>query len=380
LPPKKVDTEIGQELLFINQELENKNYTAVIDFINKYFEKNELNEKNARILFIKGEVLQKLAKKLNKRVTQKKIELAKKYGLTVKREKIYYNFKEFRNIWEKFPSTQIGKDSFKIWYNSLKKIDEKISALEGYISKIKKDKVKFQLELVDLYISKLEENKKKYSKKLLKLYDKIIESSSDNKEKAVAFINKNLLYFKQKQDINKLRENFSKFKTKFPLYNSIKYYILGEIVFREEKLDEAHSYFKKSLKFLKKPFTKSAKIPVLLAMLEEFPNNTIDAFKNEIIKKKELVISLLKYKNRLTREKFFVITGKRVRVRKKPTISKRNIITSLNYGDKVIVIEKSKHCEEIEGRKNYWYKVELKDGTTGWIFGQYLTTFLINQK
>lgn len=378
-PPKKVDKDIGQELLFINQELENKNYTAVIDFINKYFEENELNEKTARILFIKGEILQKLAKELNKKLTRKNMKLAKKYGLTVKGKKFYYNFKEFRNIWEKFPDIQIGKDAFKIWYNSLKNIDDKISALEEYISRIKKDNAKIQIELANLYLTKLKENRKKYYKKLLKLYDKIIESSPDNREKAEAFINKNLLYFKQKRDIDKLKENFLKFKSKFPLYNSIKYYILGEINFSKGKLDEAYDYFEESLKFLKRRF-KSDKVPLFLAILEEFPDNTIDIFKNEIIKKKELVKALLKYNKRLSRKRFFIITGRRVRVRKEPIISTKNIITSLNYGDKVIVIERSKSCEVIEGRRNYWYKVELKDGTTGWVFGQYLASFLINQK
>ncbi len=377
---KEIDPRIGQELLFITQEFESKNYENVIKFVEDFFEKNEINQESVQILFKKGEALQKLAQKLNKKYSKENIKIAKKYGLKIKNKKIYYDYKDFKIISEKFPDIQIGKKSFKIWYASLTNINDKISALEDYIKRVK-NKSNLQLELSDLYIEKLfAHNNEKISDKLIKLYKEIINSASNPKEKSIAFINKNILLLSKQKDLSKIEEEILTFKCKLPLYNSIKYYMLGEIAFLDERLEKANKFFKKSLKFIKKVENNSKEIPSLLVKFESLPDSTLKTFKQEIIKKIALIKSLISYRKNLVDKKIAFITGKRVRIRKTPYVGKKNIITSLNYGDKVIIIERSDKPYEVKGKRNYWYKVELKDGTIGWIFGQYLTSFLINKE
>jgi len=66
------------------------------------------------------------------------------------------------------------------------------------------------------------------------------------------------------------------------------------------------------------------------------------------------------------------VTGDYVRVRTGPTLQHR-ILTKVNRGTKVTVIEKSKEKMKIESMEAYWYKVKLEGKEiTGWIYGAFL--------
>ena len=66
------------------------------------------------------------------------------------------------------------------------------------------------------------------------------------------------------------------------------------------------------------------------------------------------------------------VTGDYVRVRTGPTLQHR-ILTKVNRGTKVTVVEKSKEKMKIESMEAYWYKVKLEGKEiTGWIYGAFL--------
>lgn len=66
-----------------------------------------------------------------------------------------------------------------------------------------------------------------------------------------------------------------------------------------------------------------------------------------------------------------VITENSVRLRKTPSTSSE-IITQLSKGSSVKVLDRIETEETIGGLTNYWYRVRLKNGTEGWMFGAWL--------
>jgi len=66
------------------------------------------------------------------------------------------------------------------------------------------------------------------------------------------------------------------------------------------------------------------------------------------------------------------VTGDYVRVRTGPTLEHR-ILTKVNHGTPVTVLERDDKLVTIKEMKNYWYRIRLdKSGIEGWMFGHYL--------
>jgi len=66
------------------------------------------------------------------------------------------------------------------------------------------------------------------------------------------------------------------------------------------------------------------------------------------------------------------ITGDYVRVRTGPSL-KHKILTKVNRGTPVRILDRDKAIAEINGVKNYWYHIKLeKSGIEGWMWGQYM--------
>ncbi|MBN1899229.1 MAG: SH3 domain-containing protein [Spirochaetes bacterium] len=373
------DPSIAQEIILINQEFESGNYEKVINFINEFFEKYELNDSNAKLLVKKAQTYEAIVEQANKiRSKDEKKKIAKRYHLDLVQGDLDYDGEDLVPVWKKFPNSEIGKISFDQWFETRTNISERISSLEKYIKGLN-DKAKWQLALSELYIQKFISNSKKYSLKLLELSDQIMRSKANSTEKAEAFINKNIILLKQQEDLDRIYKNLEGFESRSKFYLALKYYILAQIALSRDRLDKAKEYFEKAVDFLRKAEKKKADLPALLVNYEDLPDSTKATLQKEIAKKIQLVKYLLRYNKKLKDKKMAYVLGKRVRVRKDPSVRKKNVITSLNYGDKVIVVERSDTIEEINGEKNYWYKVELKDGITGWIFGKYLTLFLVNE-
>jgi uncharacterized protein YgiM (DUF1202 family) len=66
------------------------------------------------------------------------------------------------------------------------------------------------------------------------------------------------------------------------------------------------------------------------------------------------------------------VTGDYVRIRSGPTLEHR-ILTKVNRGTMVSIISRGDSLVDVNGQKNYWYRVKLQEGEIeGWIFGLYL--------
>jgi len=66
------------------------------------------------------------------------------------------------------------------------------------------------------------------------------------------------------------------------------------------------------------------------------------------------------------------ITATSLNVRHIPSTS-GNVIDTLKRGDVINIIERSKNTSDVDGVKDYWYKVELPKKKTGWVFGQFIS-------
>jgi hypothetical protein len=66
------------------------------------------------------------------------------------------------------------------------------------------------------------------------------------------------------------------------------------------------------------------------------------------------------------------VTGDYVRIRTGPTLHYR-ILTKVNKGTVATILERSASVVEINGMKNYWYRIKLENkDIEGWMFGAYL--------
>ena len=51
----------------------------------------------------------------------------------------------------------------------------------------------------------------------------------------------------------------------------------------------------------------------------------------------------------------------------------------LQKSSEVTLYEQSKNQEEIDGEKNFWYKVKVDEETYGWVYGAYVRIFFEDQ-
>ena len=61
-------------------------------------------------------------------------------------------------------------------------------------------------------------------------------------------------------------------------------------------------------------------------------------------------------------------------IRDKPSLC-GNKIGIIQKGVEVTLYEESKNQEEIDGEKNFWYKVKVDEETYGWVYGAYVRKF-----
>ncbi len=73
-------------------------------------------------------------------------------------------------------------------------------------------------------------------------------------------------------------------------------------------------------------------------------------------------------------DKIGIIIEKDSALRTQPYIYSTKI-QELRRGDKVIILEQSAETSFIAGKKNYWFKILLDNGITGWIYGANIKLF-----
>ena len=65
-------------------------------------------------------------------------------------------------------------------------------------------------------------------------------------------------------------------------------------------------------------------------------------------------------------------------IRDTPSLSGKKI-GMLSKANEVTLYEQSKNQEEIDGEKNFWYKVKVDEETYGWVYGAYVRIFFEDQ-
>jgi hypothetical protein len=122
-------------------------------------------------------------------------------------------------------------------------------------------------------------------------------------------------------------------------------------------------------------FSKNEKQTYQITVMIENPNPTIE----EEITARKILFSVRKEEKsnsiiKSASKKQSLIAGNFINIRNSP-YKQALVLLQLNDGDKVYMIGKSDHQDEIGGEKNYWYKIEFqKDGKTiqGWVYGKFI--------
>ncbi|MDD5067269.1 MAG: SH3 domain-containing protein, partial [bacterium] len=156
--------------------------------------------------------------------------------------------------------------------------------------------------------------------------------------------------------------------------SSLALYLLGDLSFIENNLDDAKKYYQEARQELKGRMEKKTQDNMIIG-LGNFSGERLENVRFNLDRKMKLIEKMLGYRRNFVNRNFAIINGERVRIRKNPVITRNNVVTSLNYGDKVILLSRGPEREKVEGDENYWYQIQLMDNTTGWVFGQYLIFF-----
>ena len=362
-----------QEYMLLSNEFDKRNYIRVIEFADNFFNKNSLDKDNVKILLLEVEAKEKFLRELNRKSRKSRWETAKKCGFKIIKDKIFYDYKELKKIGEELSDTEYCMDAFYKYIEKITDRKEKINSYTEFTDNIKDKKIKNRLrfELSDIYSQNLNDLKRKEAKELNKLYIKLL--TTEYKDKVI--INSVILEYKITGKRDYYKKEITALLNEKNSNGMLANYLMGELEFINTDYDTSENYFNKAKKMFKH-VGKEDKIPLLLSTLEYFPGSSLENLKNIINRKIKLIERLIKYQNILKEKKIALITGERVRVRTGPVILKRNIISTLNYGDKVIIVKRSDKKEKLENEENYWYKIELIDNTTGWVFGKYLLFFI----
>ncbi len=366
------------EVMLVSGELKSKNYKKVIEFVNDYFDEYEIDKSNVELIDYKlkaiKEYIKLLQKKINKKNMKRLIKEAKSLGIKYRKGKFYYDYIDYYRIWQAFPSEKKYISLFWKYYKNIKSRKQKKNLLMEFIKKvnIEKEKEKAINKITEIYEDEYINNKISLEE-LLDFYSEIKPFSTDkNRIQFIIEIGKYIL----KNDINKLKNKLTENLEREDITGYISKFMYTEFLIKNQEFERAYKLLKELKRDLK-GYNKKEEISPVICIAYMWKDNTIDTFKEEVKKRYEITRNIINFREKLIKNKKGVITGKRIRIRKTPKVSKKNIITSLNYGDIVIIKGRSKEREKVNGETDYWYKVELKDGTVGWVFGKYISIFCI---
>lgn len=359
---------VDQEYLMISQEFDAKNYAKAIDFVDRFFKENSLKEDTIKLLLLKARAREKLRETLTD--SRRHRDLVKKYAYQVSGGRVRYLFEEYRKIWQEFPDTEYGKAAFRHTVEAVTNLKERIADYEKYIRLVKDSRHARELkyELSRLYLKGAGESR--YASGLLKIYKGLLKTSYHDD----VLLNYHLLKYRMDRNLKAYRSGLEvlvKEKRKnFPLA----LYLLGDLAFIENHLDRALEYYRRAGEGFKDLDEKNL-TEGLIAGADGRGRSFLSRAGGRLDRKIKLIDRIQAMRKNLVNRNFAVINGERVRVRKTPALARNNVITSLNYGDRVILLSQSEKKEKAEGDEDYWYSIQLTDNTTGWVFGKYLIFF-----
>lgn len=355
-----------QEYIMISQEFDTKNYDKVIDYVDKFFKENSLKEENVKLLNLKAEAKARLANQLKD--SKKYKDRIEKYGFKIIKNRVVYGYEEYITLWEEFPETEYGKAAFLKMISISSNVKDRIDYYKKYMDLIK-DKIhldSLKYELSKIYLT----DYKKYITELIKLYNDLMPG--EYKEDVI--LNYYIIKFKLDKDFESYRNNLKSLILEKNSNAVLANYLLGDLTFIENNLDEAKKYYgdaKNQIKNVKEKQMGKGMV-ISFGIISDV---LMEKIKMNIVHKLVLIDKVLSYRKNLIDKNFAIVNGERVRVRKDPVVVRNNVVTTLNYGDRVILIKKKEKADKIDGEESYWYFVQLMDNTSGWIFGKYLMFF-----
>lgn len=377
----------------IQELFKNQKYEKFFKAVNFYY-KSTNNNKKATPLYLKAKAFEKIGQILNS-TNKKNRNLYHRYKKFFRKQnKTYiYSGEAYYDVFTKFSKSAFAKQAYTKYIQLYYPFGSHISktAVQNYIKilqKLSNDKIiekkKFHTLQEDLlrsyrYLCGFEEINKstlpvnsKYFKQLFSFSDKIIKKSHDTSLLIPAYdsqlriflwTNKKKLLF---EVTKKIIKNFPDNKIAL-----MPYYIRANAFYIKNNFTQSLSDYKNALKILNQ---NSFSDTILKSY--NIKQDNLKHFKQDIHKKIKVISANLAYNSAIKNHNIGIITGDTVRLRSSQSIeSSKNVIATLNTGDKVVILKKSGKKTILEGYNDFWYNVKMFNGQTGWIFGKYLLIF-----
>lgn len=378
----------------VKVEFEAENYDRVLKLADSYYRSTNEKTKIPGPLFLKGRALEKIVEAPEGYDPADYI----KYGLSLQGDRYVYDGRDYRKVFEEYNGSGFAQESYRRFLDLNHPFQSKNFSDDKQI--------RFYLKLLDKYFWK-----NPYAEKFLGKDQKedIISSYLDSWVQLAGFLNK-------EQDLNKrffsdlikacrtVRSN-SKNRDTVLRSHFAEFYILlqsGDDFSLQEKINRIialypgekpsayiwylqanHFYIEEKKQEALKSFRRAYSVAKGSGLTDEDLNkyflydcSGVHSFLRDIRRKTELIETEEQYRKMLNRHDIAVVTGNNVRLRETRDVDdKRNIITSLNTGDRVICLQRSEEKEDLGGYKDYWYFVRARNGSEGWLFGKYLLFF-----
>lgn len=396
-----------QSLLAIQEEFESGKYEKVLTAIDQYKNSLETNSR-AKMYQMKAESLEQIAATLTRKMpkTNKtayvKNALSKyaSYDIGYQNGKFTYFGSDYKKIYDAqdqrsgslafrkkhlslndpFLSGSSPENAALIRFEDLAKKQLKYLTDENHFTS--KEKAEFSEILLDAFLKiafgqpSTNDRKTGFNKSVFPELEKSAQAVWENsdrkamKAKALA-VQLNLSMMKNRTD--RAKELMDQLVKDFPSdrYSAFAHAWLGDKHYVRAELGKAKASYQAAEKvFSTLGFTSEIWDPV-------FPEvRDVEQFRSRVGKMLRLVQSEIEYAKFINNSKLAVVAADNVRLRKTMEAkSSKNVITTLNTGDKVLQVKRSDSKETLEGTTDYWYYVRLRNGNEGWIFGKFLLVF-----
>ncbi|GEM_PF-5416495 len=217
-----------------------------------------------------------------------------------------------------------------------------------------------------------EKDIKPYIKDLDSLSDAVI-GYSDNKKLVLSALMTKIHLYRYKNQADKAHEVMEKVIKDFgnEKYAAFVHAWLGDYHYIRGDLSKAKKSYSKADRLFSSSSYPLDELRMMVPGMNDFEQK-----KSKISKMINLIQSEMDYERFIQNSKRAIVVADNVRLRQtKEAVSSKNVITTLNTGDKVVFLRRSEEKVFLDGATDYWYLVRLRNGNEGWIFGKFLLVF-----
>jgi hypothetical protein len=396
-----------QSLLAIQEEFESGKYEKVLTVIDQYKASLETNSRT-KMHQMKAESLEQIALALTRKIpktnakeyVKKSLSKYASYDIGYENGQFIYYGRDYGNIYDDqsqktsawiFRKKHLSlNDPFLIGnspsdaalarFEALAK--KQLQYLYGENRLTPEEKAELSEILLDAFLkiafgqTATNAKKTEFSKSVFPELEKSAQAVwtySDKKgmkAKALA-VQLNLALMRKSTD--KAKELMEQLVKDFPSdrYSAFAYAWLGDRYYVRSELGKAKAAYQSAQKIFSSPVFFSGNWDPVFPEIRD-----VEAFRNRVGNMIRLVQSEIDYAQFISKGQLAVVAADNVRLRKTMEAkSSKNVITTLNTGDKVLLMRRSESKHPLEGTEDYWYYVRLRNGNEGWIFGKFLLVF-----